>query len=171
MTTWADVQIGDTVFDKKGKLWRVTAERDGWLRIDNGKAIHNLRRPPDDHEVEMYRPTEQEAINLAIEELGGRILRMIGERERSIRRAQTWQVEPVTRKANAIRDHIDWFHACNVDDVLRRHDGTKANPSSTARKRAALAELVEAHDYLHDNPDAFPMNKPHVHVLTPKEPS
>lgn len=169
-TTWGQVEVGQIVFDKNAKMWWVRSERPGQILLDDGLTEPmSTIRPPDNRPVDIYEPTEQEAVNLAVEGLGGRVLRLIRERERTIRKAQTWQMEPVARRAVTLRDHIDWFHDANVDDVLRRWQGTAAKPSSAETKRIKLAELVEAHDAMHADPGIFPMTRPHVHTLTSQE--
>lgn len=164
-TTWLTVEIGDIVRDKKDRLWWIRAAKDGELLLDNGRETRRMERPPADHPVSIYEPTEAEAINLAISDLGGRYLKMIEEREHDIARRLTWLMEPPARTARSIRDHLDMVHAVPVDDVLRRWQGTEVNPSTKQTKAAALAELVEAHDYVHENPDQFPCPFPHVHNL------
>lgn len=169
--TWGEVEIGDIVRDKEDHLWWVrgawpTNHPEGRLGIlvDNGTKkieVYPLPATP----VDIYVPTEAEAANLVIAELGGRVLKMIEEREHTIARAQTWRLQPLPAVATAIRDHLDMIHQVPVDDVLRRWQGTVANPATKKTRAEALAELREAHEWAHEHPDQFPQSFPHVHNL------
>ena len=165
-TTWGEVRIGDTVRDKEDRLWAVLDDHLGTLVLGSAhpRRETTMRRPDDDRPVDVYVPTETEAINLLDEELGARILVDIERREHTIARALNWQVSPVARKAVALRDHLDWLHGINVDDVLRKHTGTAANPSSPARKKATVEELAQLHDEAHADPDTWPHAMAHFHA-------
>jgi hypothetical protein len=168
---WGPVEIGDIVRDKKDHLWWVREYRiiENDLLLDNGREQVRMNRPPADWPVDVYVPTEAEAVNLAIEALGGRMLKQIEEREHDLARRHTWRLEPVARRPAVIRDHLDMIHQVPVDDVLRRWQGTAVNPASKQTRKQALDELVEAHQYVHDHPEDFPSPLPHVHNLDPKE--
>jgi hypothetical protein len=164
-TTWGKVELGQIVRDKKDRLWWVLDSHDGQVLLDNGREQVRVDRPAADHPVAIFEPTEAEAINLAIQELGARYLKQIEEREHDAARRHTWRLEPVARVATQIRDHLDMIHQVPVDDVLRRWQGTKANPASKKTRKEALDELAEAHQYVHDHPEDFPSPMPHVHNL------
>lgn len=169
-TTWGDVEVGHIVRDKNDRLWTVIEQKDGWLLIQRENDAHVLETvgiPKFDRledEAWIYVPSDEEARDLAGAVLGGRLLRMVEEREHTLARALNWRVDPVPRKAVKLRDHIDWLHGVNVDDVLRRHDGTDANPSNPERKKASVEELCRAHDEMHADPDAWPHHYAHHHA-------
>lgn len=166
-TTWGQVGIGSIVRDKRGRLHTIIAEVEGWLRLRSAHPVTDtsVRRPADDGPVDIYVPSESEATALLNEALGARHLKDIEGREFTIARRLNWRLEPVARKAKDLRDHIDMIHAVNVDDVLRKHKGTEVNPSNPGRRKAAIDELVEAHETMHDNPGDWPHAFPHMHTL------
>lgn len=165
-TTWGEVKIGDTVRDKEDRLWAVLDDHLGTLVLGSSHPRREsaMRRPADDRPVDIYIPTETEAINFLHEELGARVLREIELREHTIARALNWQLQPVPRKALKLRDHLAWFHGVIADDVLRKHDGTAANPSNPTRKKASVEELCQLHDETHADPDTWPHDMPHYHA-------
>jgi hypothetical protein len=163
--TWKDIQLGDIVQDKNGNLHAVTTLDDDTVTLLSTKltVFQMERRLRGTQIVAVYIPTEGEAADLAHHDLGERMLRQIEERERTIARAALFRVDPIPRKAVALRDHIDWLHGVNVDDVLRRHNGTPVNPASKDAKKLAVEELCEAHDEMHARPDLWPHSLPHHH--------
>lgn len=100
---------------------------------------------------------------MAAPDMQHRTLREIEDRERTVARAALFRVDPIPRKAVALRDHIDWLHGVNVDDVLRRHNGTPTSPASKEAKKASVEELCQAHDEMHERPDLWPHSLPHHH--------
>jgi hypothetical protein len=162
-TTWAEVTVGHIVRDANDRLWTILGDKTGWIKermVLTGEE--RVRHKPSGN-VSIYVPSESECRDLLDAELGARILRLIEDREHTIHRAAMFRVDPVRRAVNPLRDHIDWFHGVNVDDVWRRHNGTKANPSDKARKKASLEELVEAHDEMHADPYMWPHRMAHHH--------
>jgi hypothetical protein len=162
--TWGDVQLGDIVQDKNGRLHIVNGVYPNVILLSTRLDLHELKRPPDDRPVGIYYASEAEQADMAPEEMRHRMLRDIEERERTIARAALFRVDPIPRKAVALRDHIDWLHGVNVDDVLRRHNGTPVNPASKDAKKNAIEELCEAHDEMHLRPDLWPHSLPHHHA-------
>lgn len=170
-TTWGRVEVGHIVRDKNDRIHTVVDERGNWLRLVACRtgADSTVIRPPGDQAVDIYVPTEEEAIDLLSADLGARYLRMIEDREHTIARASRWKMEVLPRKAIAIRDHLDMIHQVNVDDVVRKWRGTEANPAKPAQKKAALDELVRAHEEVHADPTTWPQSFPHIHTLEKKE--
>jgi hypothetical protein len=162
-TVWRDVGIGNIVRDPDDRLWTILDEKTGWIKEQSVQTGETRVRIKPAGEVWIYVPSESEARDLLDKELGARILRGIEDREHTIHRAAMFRVDPVKRAVNPLRDHIDWFHGVNVDDVWRRHNGTKANPSDKERKKASLDELVQAHDEFHADPDLWPHRMAHHH--------
>lgn len=163
--TWGEVGLGNIVRDKVDRLHLVTKEGAGWVQLEAVKdgATAAMRKPASINNVWIYVPSETECRILLDKELGARLLRQVEDREHTKARALTWRVEPVKRGVVSLRDHIDFLHGVNVDDVLRRHNGTAANPSNKERKKASLEELVMAHDEMHADPDLWPHAKAHHH--------
>jgi hypothetical protein len=164
--TWGDVQTGDIVRDLTGNLHvaTVTEGAPSVGLLSTKLEMRWIARPPDDRSVDVYVPTEGEAADLRHYDVRERMLRQIEERERTIARAALFRVDPTPRRAVALRDHIDWLHGVNVDDVLRRHSGTPVNPASKEAKKASIEELCEAHDEMHARPDLWPHSLPHHHA-------
>jgi hypothetical protein len=162
-STWSEVGFGSIVRDPNDRLWSIIGDKQGWIKekmILTGEE--RVRHKPTGN-VEVYVPSETECRVLLDAELGARLLRDVEDREHTIKRARRFRTPPVARTVTALRDHIDWFHGVNVDDVLRRHVGTKANPSDKARKKASLDELVIAHDEMHADPYMWPHVMAHHH--------
>lgn len=171
-TTWGEIELGHIVRDQKDRLHTVIADDSDvtvTLRSAHPAKEVVMRRPPADRPVDIYVPSEEEALTLLGEVLGTRILRDIEEREHSIARALTMRLEPVPNKAQFLQNHLDMLHAINVDDVLRKNKGTEANPASRKTKADTLAELRDLHDEAHADPGLWPMAFTHVHTLDPKE--
>lgn len=167
---WSDVGLGSIVRGKGDRMHTITRDELGWLEL---KAVKDGQRAvikrPTTGKVWAYVPSEEEALVLLGEELGARLLRDIEEREHSIARALTMRLEPVPNKAAFLQNHLDMLHAINVDDVLRKHRGTEANPATKKTRADTLAELRNLHDEAHADPDLWPMGYAHVHTLDPKE--
>ncbi len=171
-TTWGAIELGHIVQDQKGHLHTViddSSESTVTLRSAHPAKDVVMRRPAADRAVNIYVPSEEEALQLLSDILGTRVLLEIEEREHSIARALTMRLEPVPNKANFLQNHLDMLHGINVDDVLRKHRGTEANPASKKTRADTLAELRNLHDEAHADPDLWPMSYAHVHTLDPKE--
>lgn len=170
-STWGEVTVGNVVQDKRARLHTVLNDAAGWVQLKAVRAgeIVAVRRPPPETPVNIYVPSEDECLVLLREDLGARLLFDIEERERSIAKALNWRVEPVANRAQALRDHLDMLHGINVDDVLRKHTGTKVNPAPKGQKAASLKELRDLHDEAHSDFDLWPMAFPHIHTLETKE--
>ncbi len=165
--TWGELAVGHVYRDEKDLFHWVVQDKQGWVQLKSirtGELIP-LRRPAPDTPVDIYVPSEEECLVLLDEHLGARLLRDIERREHTIARRLNWRMEPLPNNAKALQGHIDMIHAVNVDDVLRKWKGTEANPSDRKTKAAALAELRQAHDEMHADPDTWPMVFPHVHTL------
>lgn len=167
--TWGEVKVGDTVLDKTGRMHIVQVETRDEVLLLSAHPVGEvwINRPSAERAVQVYRPSEQEALVLLQDELGARLLRDIEEREHTLARRAHFRVDPIKRTATALRDHISWLHGFNVDDVWRKHAGTDANPSDKERKKASIEELCQAHDEAHERPDIWPHDIPHHHA--PKE--
>jgi hypothetical protein len=164
--TWGDVQLGDIVQDKNSNLHFVITLYDNVVQLASTRlTTAQITRPADDHPVNVYLPTGDEMSDMGAADMQYRTLRQIEERERTISQSSKFRVDPIPRRAVALRDHIDWLHGVNVDDVLRRHQGTAVNPSSKEAKKASIAELCEAHDEMHARPDLWPHSLPHHHAV------
>lgn len=176
-STWGEVGFGSIVQDKNGHLHRIT-EDDG--RMVKLVAAHGrqpvavfIQRPAVDREVLVYVPSEQEAINLLHEELGARVLREIEEREHTIRRASSWELEPCEPNVNALRDHIDMIHGRNphVGTLLSRYNPStkpttkKGRAELKEKRKQILQEMLDIHVELHQDPHIWPMAFPHTHTL------
>lgn len=175
-STWGEVGLGSVVQDKNGHLHTVTYI--DWEVVHlapahgRGEPVE-MRRPRYDREVQVYVPSEQEALNLLHSELGARVLRDIEEREATIRRALSWKLEPCEPNPQALRDHMDMVHGQtrHTDTLLSRY-----NPSTkptTREGRAALKEkrkqilqeMLDMHVEMHQDPHIWPMAFPHTHTL------
>lgn len=175
-STWHDVEVGNVVRDRNGRLHTVSAIDSQYVTLTpahgRGEPV-TIVRPPDEREVEIYVPSEQEAINLLHEELGARVLRDIEEREHTIRRASSWKLEPCEPNVNALRDHIDMIHERNphVGTLLSRYNPstkptTKEGRAELKEKRKQiLQEMLDIHVELHQDPHIWPMAFPHTHTL------
>lgn len=166
-TTWGEVEVGNVVIDKKDRMHYVQKADSGWVQLkavlDGATAA--VKRPLYTTTVRIYEPSEEEALTILETELGAKFLmRDIEQREHTIARQLLWRMDPMARNAKHLRDHLDLIHAVNVDDVLRKHDGTKVNPKNKSQKQAALDELATVHDLVHDDPHAWPMAFPHHHA-------
>lgn len=171
-TTWREVGVGNIVRTPDLHMHSVVQEKQGWLLLERlGRKGEGLETTPIpkhkqlDEPVEIYVPSEEECLNLLEKELGARMLREIEDREQTLSRRLNWRVEPVAASAKAMQTHIDMIHGVNVDDVLRKWQGTDVNPASKEQKRKSLAELRQAHDEMHADPDLWPMPFPHIHTL------
>ena len=169
--TWGQVAVGHILRLDGDRFHTVMQDKQGWVQL---KSVHlenlwPMRRPDPAEPVDIYVPSEDEALALLHERVGAMILRDIESREHSIARALQWQMEPIANTAAALRDHLDWMHGINVDDVLRHHAGTKVNPVPKGQKAAKLQELRGLHDEAHEDPDTWPMSRAHSHHLNPKE--
>lgn len=166
-TTWGDVEIGNIVIDQKDRMHYVQKADSGWVQL---KAVRTgevaaVKRPLYTTAVRIYEPSEEECFAILNTELGAKFLmKDIEDREHTIARRLVWRMDPMKRDAKHLRDHLDMIHGVNVDDVLRKHDGTKVNPASRATKKAKLDELAELHDLVHDDPHAWPQSFPHHHA-------
>jgi hypothetical protein len=154
------------VVDKKGRLHTVTAihPAGALFELESAHPVKRTVVEPGGGPVDTYVPSEEEALILLQDELGARLLFDIQDRERTLAGRAQFRVDPVKRTAVKLRDHIDWLHGVNVDDVLRRHQGTDVNPSTPKAKRASVEELAQAHDEMHDRPDIWPHSLPHHHA-------
>lgn len=170
-TTWGGVAVGHILRWDDDRFHTVMQDKSGWVQLQSVKTgeLWPHRRPAPETPIDIYVPSDEEAIFLLHEGIGASVLRDIESREHSIARALTWQVEPVASTAVALRDHIDFMHAINVDDVLRQQQGTKANPVPKGQKAAKLQELRDLHDEAHNDPDLWPMSRAHSHHLNPKK--
>lgn len=163
-TTWSRVEVGHIVRDQTDRFHTVLEIDHTLVKLKAAEhGVENvLLRPSDDRPVDIYVPSEQEALNLLDRELGARVLRDYEEREHTI--AQRWRSpSPVGPKAVDIRDHIDMLHGVKVDDVLRKGAGTKVNPADKKQRAASLQELRDAHAEMHTHPGTWPMAFPHTH--------
>lgn len=167
---WTDVGFGSIVRGKGDRMHTITREEQGWIELTAVKdgAVTKIKKPTTG-KVGAYVPSDEEALTLLNAELGARLLRDIEEREHSIARALNMRLEPVPNKANFLQNHLDMLHGINVDDVLRKHRGTEANPATKRTRAETLAELRNLHDEAHADPDLWPMAYAHVHTLDPKE--
>lgn len=167
---WADVGLGSIVRGKGDRMHTITREEQGWIELtavkDGQRAVI---KKPTSGTIGAYVPSEEEALILLNKELGARLLRDIEEREHTIARALNWRMEPVPRNARVLQNHLDMIHAIKVDDVLRRWQGTEANPATKQTRAQKLDELAKLHDQAHADPDLWPHAFPHVHTLDPKE--
>ncbi len=165
--TWGELTIGHIYRDEKDFFHWVVNDLQGWVQLKSIRTgeLRPLRRPSPETPVDIYIPSEEECLILLDKELGARLLRDAEEREHSIARRLNWRVEPVAASAKAMRDHIDMLHGVKVDDVVRKWQGTEAHPSDRKTKAAALAELRQAHDEMHDDHGTWPMAFPHIHTL------
>ena len=167
---WSEVGFGSIVQGKGDRMHRITREEQGWIELtavkDGQRAVI---KKPTSGTIGAYVPSEEEALILLNEELGARLLRDIEEREHTVARALNWRMEPVARNARALQNHLDMIHGIKVDDVLRRWQGTEANPASRQTRAQKLDELVRLHDEAHTDYDLWPHAFPHVHTLDPKE--
>ena len=175
-STWGEVGVGNVVRDKNGHLHTVTGDT-GWYVVltpahGRGEPVE-IRRPDDDRQVDIYVPSEQEALNLLAEELGARVLRDIEEREATIARASSWKLEPCAANPQALRDHMDMVHGQtrHTDTLLSRYNPstkptTKEGRAELKAKRAAiLQEMLDIHVELHQDSHIWPMAFPHTHTL------
>jgi hypothetical protein len=166
-TTWGEIEVGHIVRDKNDHLHTVANDDGTFVTLTPAHGrdpVVSIRRPAADRPVDIYVPSEAEAVNLLDKELGARYLRFAEETAHSVARALNWRVDPIPRKLIALRDHIDWLHGANVDDVLRKGTGTKINPADTKRKKASIEELCQAHDEMHADPATWPMPFAHHHA-------
>ena len=165
MIPWDEVLVGHILRRNDGELWTVTDQKNGWaLLARNGETIGIPQFQRGTQLVASYVPSEGEALDLLHRDLGARILKQIEETQRTLSKAAEFRVDPIARKATALRDHIDWLHGVNVDDVLRRHNGTPTSPASKETKKASVQELCDAHDEMHERPDLWPHSLPHHHA-------
>lgn len=174
-TTWGEVGIGSIVRDKRDRFHTVVDEKAGWLQLSAVRTgeITAVRRPAPDVPVDIYVPSEDEALRLLHAELGAFFLRDIEDREHTVARTLRWRMDPMPPNATLLRDHLDMIHQINVNDVLRRHvkalEDRKAGKTKEAKKEAALraeaaiSELFAAHDEAHSDPQLWPMAFPHYH--------
>ncbi len=167
---WSEVGLGSIVRGKGDRMHTITRDEQGWLEL---KAVKDGQRAvikrPTSGKIGAYIPSDDEALVLLNEGLGARMLQDIEMREHTIARALNWRMEPVPRKAQVLQNHLDMIHGIKVDDVVRKNQGTKANPATRKTKADTLEELVLLHDEAHNDPDLWPMAFPHVHTLDPKE--
>lgn len=173
---WRDVGLGNVVRDKNGRLHTIVEDEGGYVTLAPahgwGTRV-SIPRPPDDRDVQVYVPSEQEALNLLHAELGARVLREIEEREHTIARASSWKLEPCEPNVNALRDHIDMIHGRNphVGTLLSRYNPstkptTKEGRAELKEKRKQiLQEMLDIHVELHQDPHIWPMAFPHTHTL------
>lgn len=167
-TTWAAVGIGNIVRDKNDRLHTVMPSPLGDHRITlqaarDGKLV-SMDRPPDDHPVDIYVPSESECRTLLHDELGARLLRDVEEREHTIARALNWRLEPVKRSIVAIRDHIVMVHSsAYVEDLVGRWRTAKEN-GDKVRAKEQLDTIADAHATMHADPHSYPMAYPHYHA-------
>jgi len=167
--SWSDVGLGTIVRGKGDRMHTITREEQGWIEL---KAVKDGQRAvikkPTTGTVWAYVPSEDEALIMLNEGLGARMLQDIEMREHSIARALNWRMEPVKRTAQVLQNHLDMIHGIKVDDVLRRWQGTQANPATKQTRKQKLDELANLHDEAHADPDLWPMAFPHVHTLEEK---
>lgn len=119
---WSDLRVGTYMRDLNGKTWKVIAERDFHLQIQDreGKTAHLHPRAPSSP-VTMVVPTEAEAVAALKTTLNARVVarREAGE--------EGWLVPPfpVSGKPGAVdmaRSHLMLFHGVWTGDV-KRMDG------------------------------------------------
>lgn len=164
-TTWGGVMVGHIVRDQRDRLHTVVVAGPAIVEmIDAQGSRASIRRPLPERPVDIYVPSETERLQLLHQELGARILRDIEEREHTVARTLTWRLDPIARRLVVLRDHLDWMHGVNVDDVLRKGTGTKINPADAKAKKVSVEELCRLHDETHERPDLWPHSFVHYHA-------
>ena len=171
--SWGAVVVGDIVRDKKDHLHAVVRLEDGrvWL-LSTSLVEAVMPLPPAESMVDTYVPSEREAANLETNQ-GPAILRDIERREHTIARAPMWRMDPIANTPAALHNHLDMAHQLPVNDVVGRYNSgveqlkgidPEKKKEGSAKKRASLAELRQAHDEAHNDPNAWPMAIVHHHA-------
>lgn len=132
--TWGELRVGSYMKDKNGQLWKVVAERDFHLQIQNreGRKVH-LQPKPAATPVTIMDATEIEAHEAITTILGAR---NVAERKEP---DGVWNCPPFPTHSEGAgihfaRSHLSLMHGMFVDDVR------------------TIKGLVEAHEASHAKP-------------------
>jgi hypothetical protein len=134
--TWGEVAVGGYVQAPGGEVWKVNAERAGWLQLVNAQgATKSFPRPSPAVLVTLLEPTHAEAVAALRDGLGAEVVATKSDAE------QVWTAAPFpTGKRgggmDAARMHIEMLHKVYVGDVkdiagmIRCHEASHAEPFS-----------------------------------------
>src|SRR5687767_4003694 len=120
VTTWAAVGQHDSLYGRDGQAWRVewiASTRVGWLDAELRRpGAHPLRvtKRDTDPAVKIV-PTEDEAIGMIVQQLGG-IVEGITEDE-----GRLWQC-PQALDGFRLRDHLRDFHGVHAGKLAKIKD-------------------------------------------------
>lgn len=140
---WSDLQVGSYMRDLNGKTWKVIAERDFHLQIQDRDGVKKHLPPrPSSTPVTLMVATEAEAEKTLADVLGARaVARRDGEKG-------PWRTPAFpTSGAGAIirgREHLSMMHGIWAGDVK------------------TVAGLIECHTDSHSDPDPHGYQE-HVH--------
>lgn len=128
--TWRDLHVGAYMKDKNGKTWKVVAERDFHLKIqDRDGKTHTL--PPKDPRtaVTLVVPTQSEAESALREHLGAREIAALE------RGAKVWDAGEFREKGpGALLDaksHLYLMHGVWANDIKQMSDAREAHEACT----------------------------------------
>lgn len=105
LTTWHEVQVGMYVQDSQGVTWRVEDQRDGKILLQGRSEDRRvIDRPVDTTGVTVLEPTDDEALSLVENMLGGTV---VAQRLAEI---QPWTCPPLRHRLQEIHNHMFLMH-------------------------------------------------------------
>lgn len=140
---WSQLHVGayvrSTIAGGPGRVWKVTAGKDGWFRIvDRDGEERSLEPQPADTPVTLMVPREEEAVENLIRGLDAEVMG-IHQKGNCCWTVQPWRSSGQGCMSDA-RAHLKMFHGVYTEDVK----------STTG--------LTEVHESDHANPDWHYMN-------------
>ena len=118
--SWAEVQAGTYIKDKNDKTWYVDRISNNRVRLrDRAGAEVDIRRPPDEREVEMLWPTDGEARYTLAKALGAVVYASKDQDGYHCPDDVCWDLE-------AARWHLHRFHRIDsshldLDEIRKLH--------------------------------------------------